>query len=74
MFAVGVTHGGTVGDVESKHKGELVQMVTEMMAAVTEESGVKFDAGCPEVGLLPYFRFGVRLACCPPSRGFCGHL
>jgi len=49
FMLLGVTHGGTVGDVESKHKDELVKMVTEMMSAISDETGVKFESGCPEV-------------------------
>jgi hypothetical protein len=49
FMLLGVTHSGTVGDVESKHKDELVKMVTEMMSAISDETGVKFESGCPEV-------------------------
>lgn len=55
FMLLGVTHSGTVGDVESKHKDELVKMVTEMMSAISEETGVEFEAGCPE-RLLAYAR------------------
>mmetsp|Transcript_21208 Transcript_21208/g.52169 ORF Transcript_21208/g.52169 Transcript_21208/m.52169 type:complete len:348 (-) Transcript_21208:2440-3483(-) len=56
FMLIGVHNGGiTVGDVESKHKDDLVQMVTEMMAAISESTGTKFEDGVPE-RLLAYAR------------------
>jgi len=56
FMLLGVHHGGvTVGEVESKHTDDLVQMVTEMQQAIQDKEGVKFEAKCPE-RLLAYAR------------------
>ena len=53
FMLLGVHHGGTVGDVASKHADDLRMMVEEMMAVLQEERGVAFKAGVPE-RLLAY--------------------
>jgi len=53
FMLLGVHHGGTVGDVASKHADDLRKMVAEMMAVLREERGVAFKAGV-EDRLLAY--------------------
>ena len=53
FMLLGVHHGGTVGEVASKHADDLRKMVEEMMAVLREERGVAFKAGVPE-RLLAY--------------------
>lgn len=56
FMLLGVEHGGvSVGDVERLHSDQLVQMVKEMMAGISEAQGVAFKAGVPE-RLLAYAR------------------
>lgn len=53
FMLLGVHHGGTVGDVASKHSADLERMVAEMMSVLVEERGVSFKPGVPE-RLLAY--------------------
>ena len=49
FMLLGVHYGGImVGEVEEKHKGDLVQMVSEMQAAIADKEGVTFEDKCPE--------------------------
>jgi len=53
FMLLGVHHGGTVGDVQSKHAGDLKKMVAEMMNVLIVERNVKFTPGVEE-RLLAY--------------------
>lgn len=48
MMAIGAKHKCTVGDVETLHRNEVVDLIEEMMKAITAESGVVFPSGAPD--------------------------
>eukprot|EP00277_Geminigera_cryophila_P044554 CAMPEP_0173068282 /NCGR_PEP_ID=MMETSP1102-20130122/7316_1 /TAXON_ID=49646 /ORGANISM="Geminigera sp., Strain Caron Lab Isolate" /LENGTH=275 /DNA_ID=CAMNT_0013936105 /DNA_START=65 /DNA_END=892 /DNA_ORIENTATION=- len=53
FMLLGVHHKGTVGDVQSKHAGDLKKMIGEMMQVLVEERNVHFTPGVEE-RLLAY--------------------
>ena len=49
FMAVGAAHpGATVGDVESTHRAEVVELIEELLKGSAAEKGVKFEPGSVE--------------------------
>jgi hypothetical protein len=70
FMAVGAAHpGASVGDVESTHKAEVVELIEELLKGSAAEKGVAFESGAVDRlcayaqggGALPHRGEGVRV-------------